>query len=121
MTALLKKGTLVEFHSWGNTYRGFIVGTCCYDLYGEDNGYVVRYVWRKQDDAPRKPYTIVGVKRVEPIKDFPEDFYIGDHYSATPDDRCNDWGWVRDEETGHLIVVGKVSPDIVADDEDEDN
>jgi hypothetical protein len=101
----MKNGTLVRFNSWGSTYNGFIVGECSYDNCGENNGYVVRYVWRINDEAPRKPYTIVDKESVKPVEEFPEDFLVGDHWSKTPADRCTEWELKKDESTNYLMVV----------------
>ena len=99
-----KRGTLIEFSSYGSSYTGFVIGTCSYDNNGPDNAYVVRYVWT-DGDAPRKPYTIVAADSAKPMKDYPEDFLVGSHWSCTPRDRCVEWVLQRDEETNNLLIV----------------
>lgn len=94
---MLKNGTLIKFSSFGNSYKGFIIGVCSYDNLEENNAYVVRYVWVNYDEMPRKPYTIVRFDAVELVMDFPEDFQVGGHWSATPQDRCDEWLLVKTE------------------------
>src|ERR1043166_621111 len=89
----LPRGTLVRWHSLGSTYRGFIIGTCSYDLAGDDNAYVVRYVWRGGDDGPASPYAVVAIDAVELADDWLKGrmFVVGGNWSATPADRCEQW------------------------------
>lgn len=92
----LPLGTLITFGSRGDTYTGFIIGRCCYDGLLEDvdqefNAYVVRYTVKKDDEVPKKPYTIVDRNIVEPITEYPEDFSVMGHWSATPKDRVVEW------------------------------
>jgi len=95
-----QKGTLLKFSSGGSTYTGFVIGTCSYDNAGEDNAYVIRYVF--VDESPRKPYTIVAMDEVELVRKFPANFHVGGDWSATPEDRCKEWKLLKDK---HLLVV----------------
>ena len=105
---MFPNGTLVKWNSWGNTYRGMIVGTCSYDNCGKDNAYVCRYVWKPDYETPRHPFAIVDMKAVEVYgkddDEWPEDFYIGDHWSRTPPDRCKEWERVKQNDGSYLIV-----------------
>jgi hypothetical protein len=65
----------------------------------------MRYVWTNDGEAPRRPYTIVGKDEVKPVTNWPENFAVGDHWSRTPDDRCDTWEVIKDEETKHLLIV----------------
>lgn len=103
MNDRLPNGTLVSFYSGGSGYTGFIIGTCSYDNAGPDNAYVVRYVWKEEDDSPRKPYSIVAMKDTELVDNFPESFVVGGHWSATPEDRCDEW--VLKWEDGRLMII----------------
>lgn len=106
---MLKRNTLIVFHSMGSTYHGFIIGTCGYDG-GDDNAYVVRYVFKDQwEGQPRRPYAIVDLKRAEPVKEYPEDFLVCGYWSATPDDRTEKWDLQKDPETGNLLVMPDMS------------
>ncbi len=99
-----KNGTLLQWWSGGNCYYGFVIGTCSYDNCGDDNAYVTRYVWKMDGDAPRHPFTIVAMDAVELVTDWPEDYYIADGWSRTPDDRCKLWS-LQDFEDGILMIV----------------
>ncbi len=99
---MYERGTLLTWSSGGSTYTGFVVGTCSYDNCGEDNAYVMRYVIKEGNDPPRHPFAIARMDWVKPVKEFPEDFSIGDHWSATPDDRCEEW---KVEERGDLLFI----------------
>ena len=101
---IYSKGTLLHWWSGGNPYYGMVVGTCSYDNCGEDNAYVMRYVM-KEHDPPRRPYAIVDMKSVEAVGEWPEDFYISGHWSASPDDRCEEWVVKKDDATGLLMIV----------------
>lgn len=83
----LPRGCLIRFHGLGTTYHGFIVGTCSWDNAGPDNAYVVRYVWRGFEEAPRRPYAVVAMDQAEPVSDWPDYFHVGGHWCATPADR----------------------------------
>jgi hypothetical protein len=100
-----KNGTLLTWHSFGDTYYGFVIGTCSYDNHGEDNAYVMRYVFKDISNGPRRPYAIVDINAVELVKDWPEDFFVTDHWSRTPPDRCDEWSLSKDENTGHFLIV----------------
>jgi hypothetical protein len=102
---LLKRGTLVTWWSGGNPYTGFIIGTCSYDNAGDDKDYIVRYVWQDGDWEPRHPFGIVAMDKVTPVKEYSEDCAIGGYWSACSRDRCDKWKLVRDEETGHLLLM----------------
>ena len=106
MDERLVNGTLVRWHSGGNTMHGFVVGTCSYDLAGDDNAYVCRYAMRPGDESPRRPYAVVDVKSVEPVTDWPKDFFVGGHWGASPQDRVDEWDTCKDE-SGHVIVVSQ--------------
>lgn len=101
----LKNGTLVEFHSGGNTYFGLVIGTCSYDNLSEDNAYAIRYVWIDNYLTPRRPYTIAAMDSVRTVKEFPEDFYIGAGWQCTPDDRCDEWIRVIDPQTENILII----------------
>jgi hypothetical protein len=98
---MFERGTLVRFHSGSSEYVGFVIGTCSYDNGGPDNAYVVRYVFT--GSPPHKPYTIVAADAVEVVADFPENFNVGGHWSATPKDRADEW--VLKRESGRILVV----------------
>ena len=100
-------GTLVTFCSGGSRYTGFVIGTCSYDGCSEPNAYVVRYIWKVEEDEPRKPYTIADAKGVELVTEYTDDFFVGGHWSATPDDRCTQWKLKR--EKGLLRIVPKIT------------
>lgn len=99
-----KNGTLIEWCSGGSCYYGVVIGTCSYDNCGEDNAYVARYVWKINGDSPRHPFGIVSMDAVELVKDWPENFYIADGWSRTPDDRCKSWV-LQESEDGTLMIV----------------
>lgn len=98
-----KNGTLLTWHSGGSTYYGFVVGTCSYDNCGKDNAYVARYVFKDNFDAPRHPYTVVDMTVVELVKDWPDKFYIGGHWSRSPEDRCDEWN--LQYEDGKIMIL----------------
>jgi hypothetical protein len=100
-----KNGTLLTWHSWGNTYYGFVIGTCSYDNHDEDNAYVMRYVFSEDSEVPRRPYAIVEMDGVELVADWPEDFVVGGHWSRTPEDRCEQWALSKSKKTGHLLII----------------
>ena len=99
------KGTVVAFSSMGISYNGFIIGTCSYDNAGSDNAYVIRYIAAADGDQPRKPYTIVDKTRVSPVLEYQEAFLVAGHWSATPDDRCDEWE-IKTTSDGWLKVEG---------------
>ena len=103
MTKKLPKGTLVQ---WASTHgvqmQGFILGYCPYDGGKEDNAYVVRYIFDKNADAPRHPFTIVDMNAVEPAKKAPEQFLVCGHFGRTPDDRGTQW---RIDNVGGRLTV----------------
>lgn len=100
----MQNGTLVTYSSHGSTYYGFIVGPCDYDGMGSVNAYAIRYVM-KQDESPRRPYTIVAADQLRLVTEFPEDFFMAGHWSATPNDRTEIWDLKREQD--RILVVGR--------------
>jgi hypothetical protein len=107
MNEVFQNGTLISFSSIGNSYKGFIVGTCSYDNAGEDNAYVVRYVFPEDGESPRKPYTIVEMRLASAVVDFPDNFFVAGNWSASPVDRCP--AWKLNREGKYLFVVPDMS------------